>query len=622
MTRESWGIDEGFEDTTGGWHPIEADTRQAILSAMDAGTRTPTAPGSDRPLVIRQGESARVAPSDLKLEDGAMLKVDDALPRDLPLGYHELHDVTTEERRRLIVAPARCHVPAVRAWGWAAQLYATRSNESWGFGDLADLHRLARWSARDLGASALLVNPLFAALPLTPREPSPYSPSSRRYRDPLYLRIEDVPGAADVGAPIERLALMGQALNADRRIDRDEVARVKREALDLAWQRFGGDQAFDRYREEQGAALREFAVFTALAEHHRRGWRDWPSEHQHPTSGAVARFTRDHDAEVHFHEWVQWLLDVQLARASSEIAVVHDLPIGVDENGADAWVWQDVITTEATVGAPPDPYNARGQDWGLPPMVPHRLQASGYEPFIQTVRAALRHAGGLRIDHVMGLFRLFWIPRRFTPAAGGYVRYPADDLLAILALESHRAFAFVVGEDLGTVERGVRERLAAEGVLSYRVVWFEADHPSRYPELALAAVTTHDLPTIAGLWSGADFVAQEQLGLEPRAEAMQSLRARLSTLTGLSEDADVRRVIHETYRSLGEAPSLIVAATLEDALAVEDRPNMPGTQSRERPNWSLALPASIETLETWPGARTIADALAHRSKAGGKGEES
>ncbi len=603
---DAWGIDDGYEDMLGVGHSINAETRQAILSAMngDAGIAPPVS--ADVPVVISQGQPAAITgPAELALEDGATLRIDGTLPPDVPLGYHELCDLQTDRRRRLIVAPRRCHVPARRIWGWAAQLYAARSGRSWGIGDFADLHRLARWSARNLGAGVLLVNPLFAGLPLSPREPSPYSPSSRRYRDPIYLGIEDLPDLDD-------LARQGRALNDDRRIDRDHVARLKRDALERIWRGFTGDAAFDRYRAEQGTALREFAIFTALAEHHRRGWRDWPSEHQRPASAGVRRFAADHAEEISFHEWVQWLLDRQLARASSEIAIVHDLPIGVDENGADAWAWQDIITTGATVGAPPDHYNARGQDWGLPPMVPHRLAASGYEPFIQTVRAALRHAGGLRIDHVMGLFRLFWIPRGFPPAAGAYVRYPADHLLAILALESHRAGAFIVGEDLGTVERGVRPRLAEHGVLSYRVVWFEAGPPVDYPELALAAVTTHDLPTIAGVWSGADLTAQRKIGLEPDAEAMHRLRARLAALTGVADDADSHRVIESTYRALADAPSLIVAATLEDALAVEDRPNVPGTRSDQRLNWSLALPAPLETLETSRLARRVADVLGRR----------
>jgi len=294
--------------------------------------------------------------------------------------------------------------------------------------------------------------------------------------------------------------------------------------------------------------------------------------------------------------------------------VIQDLPIGVDADGADAWAWQDMLALGMSVGAPPDAFSPHGQDWGLPPLIPHRLRGARYEPFIQTIRAALRHAGGLRIDHVMGLFRLFWIPRGMTAADGAFVRYPVDDLLAIVALESHRARAFVVGEDLGTVEGGVRERLAAQRVLSYRLFWFESEPPARYPELALAAVTTHDLPTIAGLWTGTDLEAQRALGWHPNEGGFQWMRARLREFAGVDDSAAVPEVIERTYRLLAGSPCAVVTATLEDALAVPERPNLPGTTT-ERPNWSLALPAPLEELERHPLPRAIAGALRDRARA-------
>ena len=258
---------------------------------------------------------------------------------------------------------------------------------------------------------------------------------------------------------------------------------------------------------------------------------------------------------------------------------------------------------------PPDEYNMQGQDWGLPPFVPSKLRAAGYDPFIQTLRGALRHAGGLRIDHVMGLFRLFWIPQGAGPTAGAYVRYPEHELLAILALESERSKAYIVGEDLGTVEEGVRKQLAESRILSYRLLWFESDPPARYPELALAAVTTHDLPTVAGLWSGADLKAQRELGLEPNEEGTLKIAERLSAMTGITDETPVEEVITRTYELLAQAPSAIVTATLEDALAVEQRPNIPGTTET---SWSLALPESLETLETSPLARAIGERLRNR----------
>jgi 4-alpha-glucanotransferase len=616
MTADAWGIAAGYQDNRGDWHDTTPETRAAILAAMGGEAAMGAPPPAAPVRVVRRGETARVeAPAELRLEDGGVTRVEGVLPPELPFGYHALHPLDGRAAVRLISAPDRCHLPPdLRTWGWAVQLYAARSRESWGFGDLADLRRLARWSAGELGAGMLLVNPLGAATPAAPIEASPYLPSSRRYRNLLYLRVEEVPGSAEAGVDGERLAAAGRALNAERRIDRDAVLRLKLEALERVWRRFPGDPAFDRYGAEHGPALAEFATFCVLAEQHGRDWRRWPAEHRRPDLPSVARVRARHADRIRFHQWLQWLLDGQLGRASADLAVMHDLPIGVDPGGADAWAWQDVLAPDVAVGAPPDVFNALGQDWGLPPFIPHRLAGLGYEPFVQTIRATLRHAGGLRIDHVMGLFRLWWIPKGTTPAAGAYVRYPAEDLLAIVALESHRARAVVVGEDLGTVEPGTRERLGASGVLSYRLVWFEHDRPARFPAHAMAAVTTHDLPTIAGLWTGADLRAQEDVGLRPNEDATREIRERLRRLTGVADEAAPEEVVERTYRLLAETPAAFVTVTLEDACAVLERPNMPGTLS-EWPNWSLALPAPLEELERQPLPRAIADALRHRRSA-------
>jgi 4-alpha-glucanotransferase len=608
MTTDAWGITDGFHDIFGAWHSTSAEARAAIRATMgDAAADSPPPPAAR---VVREGSSLELdGPAELTLEDGAAVHVGERLPADLPLGYHQLRRLHDEYQMRLIVAPGRCHLPeGAKIWGWAAQLYAARSSGSWGIGDLADLRRLARWSAT-LGAGLLLINPLSAATPVAPLQPSPYYPSSRRFRNPLYLRIEEVAGAADARVDLERLAAAGRALNEARRIDRDAVWKLKGEALEKLWASFPGDERFERYREEHGRALREFAAFCALAELHGAGWQGWPAEYRRPESAAVASFARAHADRVGFHEWLQWNLDAQLAAAAPALRLMQDLPIGVDPGGADAWAWQDVLTTDASVGAPPDRYNAGGQDWGLPPFIPHRLAADAYEPFIQTIRAGLRHAGGLRIDHVMGLFRLFWVPRGATPHQGAYVRYPADDLMAIVALESQRARAVVVGEDLGTVEEGVRERLADHAILSYRVVWFEPEPPARYPPLALAAVTTHDLPTIAGLWTGADLEAQAAMGREPSRAGFAEMRERVKLMTSVPDDAPVDEAIQRVHERLAEAPSVIVTATLEDALAVAERPNMPGTVD-EWPNWSIALPAPLEAIEQAPLPRAISRTLA------------
>jgi 4-alpha-glucanotransferase len=611
MTTDAWGITDGYHDALGVWHATSDETRAVLRAAMgDAGASSPSAPPVR---VVRQGQAAPLdGPVELTLEDGARLRASERLPPDLPLGYHRLRRLDDEREARLIVAPARCHLPAgLRTWGWAVQLYAARSRESWGIGDLADLRRLARWSAAELGAGMLLLNPLSAVAPVLPQQPSPYYPSSRCFRNPLYVRIEEVPGAAAAQLDLHALATAGRALNERRRIDRDAVWRLKHAALERLWPGQRGDPELARYCDQQGEALREFATFCALAERHGAGWQGWPAEYRRPDSPAVAGFAAEQADRVAFHAWLQWLLDVQLARAAREIRLMQDLPIGVDAGGADAWAWQDTLTASASIGAPPDVYNTGGQDWGLPPFVPHRLAARGYEPFIRTIRAALRHAGGLRVDHVMGLFRLFWVPRGLAPGAGAYIRYPADDLLAILALESQRAGAIIVGEDLGTVEEGVRERLAEHAILSYRLVWFEPEPPARYPRLALAAVTTHDLPTIAGLWTGADLEAQAAIGREPSRAGFDEMRERLRRVADVEDDAPVGEVIERVHERLAEAPSVIVTATLDDALAVEERPNMPGTVS-EWPNWSIALPQPLEAIEQAPRARAVAAALARR----------
>ena len=562
--------------------------------------------------VLRAGSRARLGlEGELQLEDGRVKPVRGTLPAGVPPGYHTLRTRTGETS--VIVTPAACPQPPGRTWGWAAQLYATRSAVSWGIGDLGDLRRLGAWSFR-LGARILLVNPLSAPIPGVPQQPSPYYPSSRRFRNPLYLSIADVPGAREAGLDLEPLARAGQDLNVGRRIDRDAVFRLKSRALDLLWSRFAGDAELDEYRRREGRALEEYATFCVLAEHHGGGFTRWPAEYRRPDSPAVAEFRRSQRQRVDFHAWLQWQLDRQLADAAAACPLMQDLPIGVDPEGADAWAWQDTLALGATVGAPPDRYVAAGQNWLLPPFAPHRLRAAGYRPFIETIRAALRHARGLRIDHVMGLFRLFWIPSGLAPAAGGYVRYPADDLLGIVALECTRAGAFVVGEDLGTVEDGVRETLAQRGVLSYRCLWFEAGLPKAFPRLSLGAITTHDLPTIAGLWNGSDLDAQRKLGLNPNEEALGDIRHRLRRMTRVRADAPAERVIERAHDLLADARSVVVTATLDDALAVSERPNMPGTVN-EWPNWALALPVPLEDLERRPLALSIARRLAARRPA-------
>ena len=406
---------------------------------------------------------------------------------------------------------------------------------------------------------------------------------------------------------MEPLASAGRALCDDRLIDRDAVFRLKQQALRLLWARFGGAADFEQYRQQQATALAQFATYCVLAEHYGRDWRRWPEAYRAPDSPAVRLFAQQQAAEVRYHEWLQWLLDRQTAAAAAVLPLVRDLPVGVHPGGADAWVWQDLLAKDYTVGAPPDVFNRQGQDWGVPAFIPHKLRQSGYRPFAQTLRASLRHGRGLRIDHVMGLFRLFWIPGGAEPAAGAYVRYRAEELLAIVALESRRAGAFIVGEDLGNVEDGVRHVLAAERILSCRLLWFEQGLPSAYPELAMAAATTHDLPTIAGLWSGQGAEVPQPVQGAPD-EAIEQLAPHFADLLGLAPETPVPKVIEETYRLLAQAPSLLLLATLDDTLAVREQPNMPGTRG-QWPNWRLALPGGLPAWERSELPRRIACVL-------------
>ncbi|MDP8970611.1 MAG: 4-alpha-glucanotransferase, partial [Actinomycetota bacterium] len=616
-------------------------------------------------LQMESGEDRDLVPGVVRdaardTDRGRLQAVELSLPDDLPPGYHRLivdaHAGGAETAEALVVAaPPRCPLPVPEpTWGWMVQLYALRSSASWGMGDLADLAALAHWSGAELGAGLLLVNPVHAASPVLPQEDSPYYPSSRRFVNPLYLRVTDIAEFGFLTAEArDRLAALGSVASATGpdRIDRDAVFRAKMEAFELLHavaRRAEREAAFAAYREREGPALTHFATFCALAERHGTPWQSWPAGLRHPSSAAVAAARRQLADRVMFHAWLQWQCDEQLAAAQRAArhagmapGIVHDLAVGVDPGGADAWALQDDLATAVTVGAPPDPFNARGQDWGLAPLLPARLRDTGFAPLRGTLRSTLRHAGGLRVDHVMGLFRMFWIPHGQPPSAGTYVRYPADELLGVLALEAHRANALVVGEDLGTVEPGVRDTLADWGVLGSEVLYFARSADGRrplpaadYPTLALSTVTTHDLPTATGWWRDESVRTQAALGLlspgTTLAEALQLRRreraelARLLRSEGLlGENPTTEDLVIAMHAFLAATPSLLVAAALGDALGDPRQPNLPGTTD-EYPNWRLPLaeqrdgsprPVMLEELLNHPGARRLAAVLArHRNR--------
>jgi 4-alpha-glucanotransferase len=596
------GVEETYTDAFGKRRTIDPDVREAVVATMG---EPPDA--ADAVAIVPPGASLPV-PGEVTLEDGASLGRLDAMPPDAPFGYHALiADDGTE--RLLITGPGRCHLPdGLREWGWAVQLAATRSRRSWGIGDLADLGALGRWSAA-VGAGFLAVSPLGAPNPGLEPEPSPYYPSTRRWGNPLHLAVDAVPGIERAGEAVARLRADALALNGDRLIDRDRVLALKLAALDAAF-RLPTDRAeFEAWRASRGDALERWATFVVLTERHGPGWQRWPEPLRRPDGAGVARVAEAERDRVAFHAWVQWCFDRQLTDASREIRRIADMPVGVDPGGFDAWDWQEQLALGASVGAPPDRFNTAGQDWGLPPFIPTGLRAAGYRPFVDTIRAQLRRAGGLRIDHVLGLFRLWWMPRGSDPTRGAYVRADTEELLEIVAIESHRATAIIVGEDLGTVPAGVRRELRRRRLLSTRLALFEREPPHRYPRHAFAGVTTHDLPTIAGIWSGADLADQRRAGVATNAAGMALLRRRLSRAAGTPPDAAAEEVSLALHRRLADAPPALVAATLEDALGVEERPNLPGTVAPQRENWSVALPAPIEELSTDHRVARLVDAL-------------
>ncbi len=593
-------VDESYTDARGQRRTIAPEVRAAVSAAMRTHGAGLSAGGV---AVVRPGKPLPATGS-VTLEDGTVLGRLDRLPVDAPYGYHRL-ELEDGSAQVLISGPGRCHLPSgLREWGWAIQLAATRSRGSWGIGDLGDLGRFAAWSAEQ-GAGFVAVSPLGAPNPGPHPEPSPYYPSTRRFGSLLHVDVRRLAPGVDLG-DLETDAL---ALDADRIIDRSRVLAVKRAALERIWAAGVHDKsAFEAWRAERGRSLERWAVFCVLSERFGPGWHAWPEAYRDP-DGATVAIAEEHDAErVAFHAWVQWTFDRQLAAASSHLRRIADMPVGVDPGGFDAWDWQAQIADGMTVGAPPDRFNAAGQDWGLPPFIPHRLRAAGYRPFVDTIRAQLRHAGGLRIDHVLGLFRLWWVPAGMGPASGAYVRYPTEELLEIVALESHRANAIVIGEDLGTVPPGVRDALRRRRLLSTRLVLFERKPPERYPRQSFAAVTTHDLPTIAGAWSGDDVRDQAAAGAEPDESAAALLRGRLADAAA-GDDASVHELALRLHRRLAASPAALVAATLEDALAVSERPNLPGTMAKQRPNWSVALPLPIEEIEQSPPVAALVESL-------------
>ncbi|WP_411148425.1 4-alpha-glucanotransferase [Streptomyces sp. A30] len=649
-----------------------------VLAALDVDAGTPAAVRGA--LAARERElRERLLPPTVVCWSGGTCAALDALPAgtrlrieteqgetraaadQLPPGVHRVTATAPDDRTaraHLIVAPPRLPAPPGRSYGLLVQLYSLLSRHSWGMGDLGDLGDLTAWAGRALGAGFVQVNPLHAAVPGAPTDPSPYRPSSRRFPDPVHLRVADIPEYAQV-TDRERLRglleraerLRASVLEKGALIDRDAVWELKREALELVREvplGPGRRAAYVDYLAEQGEALEDHATWCALAEVHGSDWHGWPAGLRDPRSADTARARGELMDRVDFHTYLAWLTDTQLTaaqRAAREagmpVGVVHDLAVGVHPEGADTWAQQEYFAAGMSVGAPPDAFNARGQDWGLPPWRPDRLAESGYEPFRSLLRALFRYAGALRIDHVMGLFRLWWVPLGEPPTEGTYVRYDAEAMLAVLLLEASRAGAVVIGEDLGTVEPGVRETLRERGVLGTSVLWFERDWdgdgrplpPDHWRADCLATATTHDLPPTASRLTGEHVELRDHLGLltrpldEERAEASAdtaewlALLARLGLLQGTgggidpsSEGAEIQAV----HRYLLHTPARMVGIWLPDTVGDRRPQNLPGTWD-QYPNWRLPIadtegrPVTLEELAGSPRLHALLDVFRHTS---------
>lgn len=578
---DQWGIADGYHDVSGVWHETSPETREALREAIGE-------PEAGLPLwFVDEGSShGLLSPCRIVLGDGTDRGEHASLPADLPLGYHRLEPLDGGPATTLVVAPLRCPTPR-RGWGVAAQVYSLWRRNGWGIGDLRDVELLGQQIAA-MGGTALLLSPFHAPAPTVPQESSPYYPSSRRWLNPLLVPID---GLAPPHVPDQPGGM----------VDRDQVWIAKRQALAARFAAEGGDPGWRQWARAQGPELWRFATWNALAERHGASWRQWPDGLRHPDSPEVLDLPlRDHGffTSCELHAWIQWAAHAALARttAVAGVGLIADLAVGASPDGADAWLHQDILARGVKLGAPPDPLATEGQDWGIEPFVPWRLRAVRYAPFVAMVRAACRGMGGVRIDHILGMFRQFWIPPGGDATHGAYVRMPAEELMAVIRLEAALAGCFVIGEDLGTVLPETIHEMQRSGMLGTKVWWFDID-TAAWPEASLATVTTHDLPTVAGVAAGGD--------------GDDGMKAELAAACPGSDPANAAVELH---RQIASSPAALCLATLEDLAGLTTRPNRPGTVTRE--NWSHRLPADTETiLGSEPGRSIVAAMRAARPQA-------
>lgn len=552
------------------------------------------------------------------------------VPEGMPLGYHKLrarveHDgQVAEDESTLIVTPTRLDVDTQlsgRAWGMMAQLYSTRSRQSWGVGDIADLAEMGSLFG-DMGADFLLVNPLHAAEPVEPVSPSPYLPVTRRFFNPMYIRPEDIREVAYMSGPQRSLVTWaGENVKKmsleNNPIDRDSAWQAKREALEVIYAA-GRSQLrqrdFDRFRKVEGEGLEDFALWCALTEKYGP---HLPQQLRDVTSPYVARERRELQDRVDFWAWLQWILDEQLRKAQEEsrmagmrIGISHDLAVGVHPQSADVWMIPDAFAKNIGVGAPPDMYNQQGQNWSQPPWRPDTLEELDYAPLRDMARTVMRHAGLLRVDHIMGLFRLWWIPEGMAATEGTYVRFNHEAMVGVLLLEAHRAGVIVVGEDLGTVEPWVREYLSERGIFGTSVFWFEKDHagwpitPEQFRSDVMVSVDTHDLPPAAGYLAGEHVDLRESLGLlvkpveemhEEAREERERVMIRLREQGLVGDNPSEREIVEAMHRYIARTSAPMIQVSLVNAVGERRAQNQPGTD-QEYPNWRIPLADGTEQV--------------------------
>jgi len=516
------------------------------------------------------------------------------------VGYHVLY-ANDGLRHLVICAPDQFHTPH-RSWGWQVQLYAARTSDSWGIGDFRDLALICRLAAAQ-GASCVQVSPVHAMAPTRLPQDSPYSPASRTFLNVMHIAPGAIPGAELID--LTDLAATGRALNDQRLIDRAAVWTCKKAALLRIWDVLKASpmREFTAWREVVGKPLQRFSTWCAIVEQlDSCDWQQWPDELRSPDSPAVAAFAEEHADHVDFYAWCQFVAHQQFTAAChSGVDVVADLAVGFDSNSEDAWAYQDLVCFDFEIGAPPDSHNIEGQRWGLPPFNPQLLADDDFKPFIAMVHEALSASGALRIDHVMQLWRLYWVPVKGSAADGVFVYYPVDAMLAILRVEAAQSGAWVVGEDMGTVAEGVRETMAAIGMLGNRSAMRTG--VTDFPELAVGTSSTHDQVTVAGLLTGADVDELNRIGKDADFTQIANTRRGLAELAQVDPDKptseitpdDVHDAVIARYGILAQAPSRVILVSLDDAAMVRERPNMPGTVG-VYPNWCLALPRPADEV--------------------------